>query len=134
MLPSAPLVITIVVGGAGFTKRSVTQSATIRRSTNGTSVSAASRHETVEMRKRGTNTMEKGLPDPSSNQEARFYAVNRALYGKHAAPSRKCHEAILELTDEPCHYPRNTTTSPGPSCSTRTARARATISTCSACP
>ena len=57
MLPSAPLVITIVVGGAGFTKRSVTHSTASSRSTNGTSVSAASRHETPEMRKRGTNTM-----------------------------------------------------------------------------
>src|ERR1051326_7536975 len=62
MLPSAPLVITIVVGGAGFTKRSVTHRITLSSSANGSSVSAASRHETVEMRKRGTNTMEKRLP------------------------------------------------------------------------
>ena len=68
MLPSAPLVITIVVGGAGFTKRSVTHSTTISRSANGTSVSAASRHETAEMRKRGTNTMEKWRPEQGSNR------------------------------------------------------------------
>src|SRR5580765_7807615 len=72
MLPSAPLVITIVVGGAGFTKRSVTHSTASSRSTNGTSVSAASRHETPEMRKRGTNTMERCLPYQSSNQRPDF--------------------------------------------------------------
>src|SRR6185369_9317009 len=105
MLPSAPLVITIAVGGAGFTKCSVTHSTTIRRSTNGTSVSVASRHETAEMRKRGINTMESGSR-PELERGGPILRCDRALYGKHAAPGRKCDEAILELTERAMPLPK----------------------------
>src|SRR5205809_2984432 len=53
MLPSAPVVITIVVGGAGRMKCSVIQIATRRTSRNDPYVSARSRHETCEILKRG---------------------------------------------------------------------------------
>src|SRR5437763_4783693 len=53
MLPSAPLVITIVLGGAGFTKCSVIQKTIRTSSRNGPSVSARSRHEMREILKLG---------------------------------------------------------------------------------
>ena len=45
MLPAGPLVIVMVSGGAGCTKRDPIQSAIASRTTNGTSVAARSRHE-----------------------------------------------------------------------------------------
>src|SRR5438034_11239803 len=57
MLPSAPLVITIMLGGAGCTKWSVIQSVTITSSTNGPTVSARSRHDTREIFKPATRMM-----------------------------------------------------------------------------
>src|SRR5437764_5589034 len=53
MLPSAPLVITIVSGGAGCMKCSPSHTTAISSSTNGPYVSAASRHEMWEILKRG---------------------------------------------------------------------------------
>src|SRR5437763_11316504 len=53
MLPSAPLVITIVSGGAGCMKCSQIHTTAISSSTNGPYVSAASRHEIWEILKRG---------------------------------------------------------------------------------
>src|SRR5688572_31884710 len=53
MLPSAPLVITIVSGGAGCTKCSVIHTTETSSSRNGPYVSAASRNETWRVLKRG---------------------------------------------------------------------------------
>src|SRR2546427_730718 len=53
MLPSAPVVMTIVFGGAGRMKCSVIQIATRRSSRNDPYVSARSRQETCEILKRG---------------------------------------------------------------------------------
>src|SRR5919197_764703 len=53
MLPSAPLVMTIVLGGAGFTKCSVIQKTIRTSSRNGPSVTARSRHEMREILKLG---------------------------------------------------------------------------------
>src|SRR2546423_11907173 len=53
MLPSAPVVITIVFGGAGCTKCRVIHITASSSSTNGPYVSAASRQETCEILKRG---------------------------------------------------------------------------------
>src|SRR4051812_23910956 len=78
MLPSAPLVMTIVVGGAGFTNRRVTHSTTISRSTNGTTVSTASRHDTAEMRKRGNSTLG-NASRPELEPPGRFYAARSVL-------------------------------------------------------
>src|SRR2546422_5839885 len=63
MLPSVPLVITIVSGGAGRTKRSAIQNATSTSSTNGPTVSARSRQETREILKPEMRMRESiGLP------------------------------------------------------------------------
>src|SRR2546421_12799028 len=53
MLPSAPVVMTIVFGGAGRMKYSVIQIAARRSSRNDPYVSARSRQETCEILKRG---------------------------------------------------------------------------------
>src|SRR5438105_12620109 len=53
MLPSAPLVMTIELGGAGFTKCSVIHKTMRTSSRNGPSVSARSRHEIREILKLG---------------------------------------------------------------------------------
>src|SRR5256885_13808245 len=53
MLPSAPLVMMMVSGGAGCTKCSVIHTATMTSRTNGPSVSARSRHEIWEILRRG---------------------------------------------------------------------------------
>src|SRR5438105_11710704 len=53
MLPSAPLVITIVSGGAGCMKCSPIHTTAISSSTNGPYVSAASRQEIWEILRRG---------------------------------------------------------------------------------
>src|SRR5438045_3273486 len=57
MLPSAPLVRTIVSGGAGCTKCSAIQSTAITTRTNGPSVSARSRHEICEILRRGMSRL-----------------------------------------------------------------------------
>ena len=55
MLPSAPLVITIVSGGASCTKCNVTHTTAISNSRKSPYTSAASRHETWDILKRGMN-------------------------------------------------------------------------------
>ena len=74
MLPSAPLVITIVSGGAGCTKCNVTHTTTISNSRKSPYTSAASRHETWEILKRGMNGLrmlaERVVDSPSTTLAA----------------------------------------------------------------